>query len=642
MRRSIATAISTATVAAGLAVLVPASPAGAAVSASTTGTKLVISLTGKAYIGFACSGGKVAVVDGTGDADVTTVASPALACSALTQVEVTGDAGNQAVYGEDLDAAPFSAKPRLVVTLGDGADGGSETLQSDSLDYGPGEDFVSASPGGVANAKFDLGAGSGDAVSVEGNPGADQFTLTSTGTTLTIARKTGATTATAAATNAKRAFARGGAGNDTFTATGITAASSVKSVTFDGNDGDDTLTTGVTASQLDGGLGTNTFNLGTGADDVYTASDTDTVNASPDGARDLVYDGSSLRFGGRVLTGFANSVAASDVHTTYSTGRDVTIRVRPTAGGTLETMSLNRTGQQLIPSAIEFLQNGITDSAGKPPRRALVDVVMGPQGSLWTGNGNATELFDITAPTGTFTSNENSNQVQIQSGGYSVTVPKGSTRLVHAPWADKPTSFAHRSTRDLLFRFLGSEQREDTADALTSGATTRAKIVDGIVNSDEYRGLDVDRVFTQFLRRKADAGGRSYWVSSLRNGKALWRFRAQLLGSNEYFTKAGATNEAFLVKAYNDVLGRNPDPSGKAYWTNKLNAGADRGAVALQFLSSTEARRNIVKDQYLRFLDRVPTTPEADAWIAKLGSTTTGEQDLVRSLASSAAYYDRT
>ena len=209
---------------------------------------------------------------------------------------------------------------------------------------------------------------------------------------------------------------------------------------------------------------------------------------------------------------------------------------------------------------------------------------------------------------------------------------------IHGPWANTNQSYAHRVIRDLLFRFPTTPERDALANQLTAGTKTPATTVQGLMNSDEYRGLDVDRVFVKYLRRVADPGGRTYWINSLRNGKALWRFRAQLFGSSEYFTKAGGTNAAYVARAYNDVLGRNPDPSGQAYWTNKLNNGADRGQVALQFMNSPEARRRLVDDQYLRFIERLPTTSERDVWVPKI-PTATGELDLIAALASSTSYY---
>ena len=49
--------------------------------------------------------------------------------------------------------------------------------------------------------------------------------------------------------------------------------------------------------------------------------------------------------------------------------------------------------------------------------------------------------------------------------------------------------------------------------------------------------------------------------------------------------------------------------------------------MARQFLASTEARRNIVKDQFLRFLDRFPTTAEANTWVVNLASSRAAIRD---------------
>jgi hypothetical protein len=160
------------------------------------------------------------------------------------------------------------------------------------------------------------------------------------------------------------------------------------------------------------------------------------------------------------------------------------------------------------------------------------------------------------------------------------------------------------------------------------------------MDTDEYRGLDVDRVFVRFLHRTADPGGRAFWINGLKNGKSLTKFRAQLFGSNEYFVNSYSSVDQFVVNAYSDVLGRAPDPAGKAYWVNKINHGTGRGSVAHSFLVSSDARRQIVKDQFLRFAQRYPTTNEENTWISVLNTSSTGEQDLIAFLAASGAYYD--
>ena len=211
---------------------------------------------------------------------------------------------------------------------------------------------------------------------------------------------------------------------------------------------------------------------------------------------------------------------------------------------------------------------------------------------------------------------------------------------VHGPWTNKNQGFAHRAYRDLLFRFPTNTVRDQVRDQLTAGTKTRAAVAQGLIDTDEYRGLDVDRVFVKYLHRTSDPSGRTYWINALRGGRALWRFRAQLFGSNEYFSKAGGSNAAYVTQAYNDALGRNPDPSGQAYWTNKLNAGAERGMVALQFINSAEARRRLVDDQFLRFLDRLPTTAEQAEWSAAV-SDAGGEQALIADLVASNAFFNR-
>ncbi len=92
---------------------------------------------------------------------------------------------------------------------------------------------------------------------------------------------------------------------------------------------------------------------------------------------------------------------------------------------------------------------------------------------------------------------------------------------------------------------------------------------------------------------------------------------------------------------YYDVLGRQIDPSGKAYWGKKLDNGADRGSVALNFINSTEFRRFVVDDQFLRFLDRKATTAEHTTWDPKITGTATGEQDLIAFLAGGNEYFNR-
>ncbi len=595
-------------------------------SASTSGTTIAVTVTGGGSVAFSCSGGSVAIND--------VVALPALACTALTKVTVTGDAGSQQVYGSQLNG--FSGHPTLTASMGDGADTVHESTNADTIATGPGDDVV-ALTGGTNNVSVDLGSGSGDTLYVGGSMADDVMTLTSSGASTTATRTTGAATSTNVVAGPETLVVHGYDGNDTITTAGVTAASALTTLFVHGDEGNDTLTGGPKGEIFETGEGMNMVWAGGGQDTVWSQSATDVIDGGSDTLVDMVHDTTSLRSGGRLLTGFGTQDAL-DVQAI--TG-DATMRIRPSSGGTaLATMSLTRTGQQVVPASLGTVGPTFGEM-GEVPHRAILDVVASNHRVSAQGGISGRDLLDVTIPSGTWVATGIGPSVQIipdDPAYQTIAMSEMGAYRIHGPWTDKARGFAHRATRDLVFRFASDAALDDLQAKLTSGERTRAQVTAGLMGTDEYRGLDVDRTFVKYLRRVPDPGGRTYWINGIRNGKALWRFRAQLFGSNEYFTKAGGTNSAYVQRAYADVLGRTPDRSGQAYWTGKLDKGADRGSVALQFINSPEARRRLVDDQFLRFLDRYPTEGEQATWVAKLPATT-GEQDLIAFLVNSSGYY---
>lgn len=628
---------------AGTLVLVAAPrPAGATVVVSSAGTQMTVNVTGyEDDVTFRCTGGNAVVSNGTS----TFTPSPAVTCAALTQVNVTGDSNTQEVDGSGLNAVAFAAKPKLNIALGQGVDTVTETRNADTIDTGGGSDDLYLRRGLVANTSIEMGDGALDHVYLVGSDATDDLTVASTGVNTTLSQtNSGSPAFTWLVKNVEYAIVDGAKGADQLDATSVTIGSTLVLVTLEGGDGDDALSAGSRPSKLTGGSGSNTFTTGSNADQVNTESDTDVISGVTDGVDDYVNDDESLRFGGRSITGFGNSGGSpTDSFEGYSLDNDVTVRVRPVnGGGALMTFSLNRMGQQQLPPGIEQMEVSLYGMSQLTPRTLADVVVPAHDVDVSTTDGDK-ELIDITVPSGSWTNTANggTRTIATASGAVgNVTLRDGATYQVHGPWTNQNQGFGHRVHRDLLLRFASVAERDQVRDKLTNGTATRAAIVQAILNTDEYRGVDVDRVFHRYLRRAADPGGRTYWVNSIENGKSLRQFRAQLFGSNEYFTKAGGTNAAFVARAYEDVLGRKPDPSGQAYWTNKANNGTERGLIARQFLSSAEAKRTIVRDQFLRFLDRQPTQAELDNWIVALDSAN-GEQALVGSLAGSAAYFTR-
>ncbi len=616
------------------ALLVPlASPASAAVTATTAGTGVLVTATGNVSVTAACTGG-VITINGT-------TPLPALPCGAVTAVLVNGDAGNQTVQGTSLDLSAFTANPRLGADLGDGSDLVTESEAADTIDLGPGADSIVLDIDSAANTELDLGTGT-DFMRFYGSPLGDGLSLTSSGAGTTILATTPNGPAVWAVESAESIIIESGAGDDTVSSANVTPASALASITVSAGTGDDTMTAGPTGMLASGGPGTNTFNGSSGSDRYTSSSSADTIKLAG-GAQNQVTDVDSLRSGGRAISGSGST----DLHLTDAKDQDAVFRVRPgLALGTARlTTSLHRTGQQALPASFDRIVV-FFDADDDKPDAGLADVVAVRQDVTVNGDPADDDVLDVTIPTGGWQLTENPGGLSFidpDNASYGrISFSNSGTISVHAPWANANEGFGHRVIRDLQFRIATPGERTTIRTDLTNGTRTRAQVVAGLMDTDLYRGLDVDRTFVDFLDRKADPSGRAFWIDSLDGGKSLIQFRAQLFGSSEYFNRSGATNAGYVRAAYRDVLGRLPDASGEAYWVGKINGGTDRGLVAKQFLASTEARRTIVEDQYLRFLDRLPTQGESATWVTNLGNQSQGEQQLIASLAGSLAYFQRT
>lgn len=134
----------------------------------------------------------------------------------------------------------------------------------------------------------------------------------------------------------------------------------------------------------------------------------------------------------------------------------------------------------------------------------------------------------------------------------------------------------------------------------------RAAILETVLVGNEALRRDVALDYGFLLGRPPDGGGSSYWTYILAVTHRNDLVQASLIGSGEFFRKAGNTAASWVVTTYRDILGRNPDPSGLSFWTAQLRRGASRFAIALGLVDSVESSRRIVGDVYLVFLHRAP------------------------------------
>lgn len=172
---------------------------------------------------------------------------------------------------------------------------------------------------------------------------------------------------------------------------------------------------------------------------------------------------------------------------------------------------------------------------------------------------------------------------------------------------------------------------------LQNGAS-RLQIVQQLMNSSEYQARVVDQVYEEVLGRAPDAAGLSTWTNFLANGGTADQLEASLLGSQEYFNTQGQSNAAFLQAVYQVLLHRTIDPAGTQLWTNALNDGTSRAAVASLILSSTEGNQVEVEGLYEQILDRSADSSGLQTWSSALQSGETREQ-IIANLVASDEYF---
>jgi len=136
--------------------------------------------------------------------------------------------------------------------------------------------------------------------------------------------------------------------------------------------------------------------------------------------------------------------------------------------------------------------------------------------------------------------------------------------------------------------------------------------------SAEWAGVRVDELYRVVLGREPEPGGRAHWLAQLAGGRTLESVAAAFHGSDERFARVGGTHAGYVDALYRDVLGREPDWDGRAAWVARLDAGTPRTQVAVAFYGSVESRRQRVADLYREVLGRAPDPGGRDFWVDRL------------------------
>ena len=156
-------------------------------------------------------------------------------------------------------------------------------------------------------------------------------------------------------------------------------------------------------------------------------------------------------------------------------------------------------------------------------------------------------------------------------------------------------------------------------DNVGGGGTDRVIGVERLQFADGWKAIDDDGVAGQIFRlyqavfdRAPDIGGMGYWIQRMESGTDLMRMANEFMtikapdGTVEFETLYGKnlTDEQFVVELYDNVLNREPDAGGKAYWIDVIKHHS-RAQILMAFSESPENQGNVI-DLVAKGMDYIP------------------------------------
>ena len=236
--------------------------------------------------------------------------------------------------------------------------------------------------------------------------------------------------------------------------------------------------------------------------------------------------------------------------------------------------------------------------------------------------------------------------------------------------ADTDAAFIERLYEALLGRVSDPIGRAGYLQDMAAGASRGAVAAD-ILASTEFRGRDtvpvddgafVNWMYERFLGREKTTADADTWIATLRGGATRTDLVAAFADEAEtrtFLAQTGTeaiklldgrlsigpdTNEAFIQRLYESLLGRSSDVGGMTSYMQDVAAGTTHGDAVAGMLSSVEfqARGTVPADDvvfvnwmYERFLGRGKTAGEPDTWLATLRAGA-ARTDLIAAFANEA------
>ena len=341
----------------------------------------------------------------------------------------------------------------------------------------------------------------------------------------------------------------------------------------------------------------------------------------------------------------------------YSVAIDNAGNVQPTPGSAQATTTVTAATTGAVGGVVfrDFNLNGAHDSGEPGLAGQTLFLDLNNNGVLDSGEPtattNASGAFSFTGiAAGTYTLREVQLGGSVLSvpanGSYSATVVGGANlggqnfgailTSIAVPLTLPPTTpfpsqaIANADYVEAIFRAVLDRNADPGglsfwAGNLTSGQLTRLQVVQGIRNSPEHFGQEIDVFYRTLLLRASDPTGRAFWVSQLQNGTREEQIAFQFLDSPEYLSKG---DKFFVDAMYQSLLGRTFDPAGELSFLTALGDDASGNPTHMptlahqqvinDFLFSEESLSRLVEGYYEVFLQRQADPDGLKGWVTEL------------------------
>lgn len=149
------------------------------------------------------------------------------------------------------------------------------------------------------------------------------------------------------------------------------------------------------------------------------------------------------------------------------------------------------------------------------------------------------------------------------------------------------------STTTISSSDLSASLQGDQSNMRFVSGTEAVILVDGTLSvGPDTNEAYLTRLYEGLLGRGPDSNGLSNLDAAL-NGNSKASIAQTILNSSEYqATHAGQDDATFVQFLYHGLLGRAADAGGLSYWTQALAGGLSRGGVAATLADTPEAKQN--------------------------------------------------